>query len=112
MIDEISGVGRSLCVVRRGRIRDMSSQKGKPSSSNTVRSLQQSLVKTEFKSEPTTLSQVLTSLFMDAYIRMCFAARQFMPCVVVGLNSSFQLLDDGYLEVIATAMVKFEIIIF
>jgi hypothetical protein len=53
----------------------------------------------------TVLASRLTSLFYDAYLRLCHTVRAMQPCQVLGVSHSLHLLDDGVLEVLMTAAV-------
>lgn len=53
------------------------------------------------------LTQVLNSLFRDAYLRLCYAARAYFPCSIIGVKNHLQILDDGYVEILCSGMVGF-----
>lgn len=50
-------------------------------------------------------SSVLNKLFHEAYIKLCLAAKPLMPCVALQLQHHINILDDGQVEVLFTAMV-------
>ena len=51
------------------------------------------------------LNHLFSKLFKDAYSRICFSVRTMMPCHILGLNHTCNVLDDDLAEVVVTAMV-------
>ena len=47
-------------------------------------------------------------LLQDAYARMCFSVRKMMPCQLVGVHHSVNLIDEQTLELILFAMVSLD----
>ena len=104
-----SGLGRNLVIMRRGKL---SSSKAPVSvlraiNSSTNRSKTGGIV----QSGPvgplggSALTNLLNKLFQEAYLRLCFSVKDMTPCQVLGIHQSINILEEGLVEVLLTAMV-------
>ena len=50
------------------------------------------------------LAGILTNLFKDAYLRLCYAVRELMPCHVLGLTNSVNILEEDTVEIMVSAV--------
>ena len=53
---------------------------------------------------PLNLAGILTNFFKDAYLRMCYSVRQLMPCHVLGLTHSVNILEEDTVEIMMSAV--------
>lgn len=51
------------------------------------------------------LSSSLNKLFQEAYTKICYTVRNMRPCHVLSLNHHINIIEDGQVEVLVTAMV-------
>jgi hypothetical protein len=51
------------------------------------------------------LSSSLNRLFQEAYAKICYTVRNMRPCQILSLNHHINIIEDGQVEVLFTAMV-------
>ncbi len=86
------GRGRTVSVMRRGRITA-------PKNAGSV----------QFSGSPpssATLNSTLSKLFQEAYLRLCYTVKDLMPCQVLGMSHHVNIVEDGLVEILISAMVK------
>ena len=86
------GRGRTVSVMRRGRITA-------PKSAGSV----------QFSGSPPSsaaLNSTLSKLFQEAYLRLCYTVKDLMPCQVLGVSHHVNIVEDGMVEILISAMVR------
>lgn len=84
------GRGRNISVMRRGRIMA-------PKNAAAVQfSVPSSAA----------LNSTLSKLFLEAYLRLCYTVRDLMPCQVLGVSHHVNIVEDGMVEILISAMVS------
>lgn len=52
------------------------------------------------------LNSTLSKLFLEAYLRLCYTVKDLMPCQVLGVSHFVNIVEDGVVEVLVSAMVR------
>lgn len=53
------------------------------------------------------LSGVLNKLFQEAYLKLCITVRTMTPCYILSLTEDVNVIEDGQIELLLTAMVSY-----
>lgn len=52
------------------------------------------------------LNSTLSKLFLEAYLRLCYTVKDLMPCQVLGVSHHVNIVEDGMVEILISAMVS------
>jgi hypothetical protein len=104
--EDLSGFGRQVTVLRRGKFID---QRGKfyIACSSFSNKFSHTFLLSSAPKNGINLSAILNELFQEAYLRLCITVRKMTPCHVLSLTEDVNVIEDGQIELLLTAMVGF-----
>jgi hypothetical protein len=92
---KLLGAGRQISVMRRGKFTGLGV--GAQGGGSTRR-------KSSGSTENLSLGSQLSRLYVGAYMQMCYNLRALQPCVVLGLRTHINVLDDDTVEVLLSGV--------